>query len=90
MVIKKKGGFVVQEQEQLQVSWPVGVLEYVVIRPVAALLDPPSALPAAITPSQNTSWNFFTTLTDSNNVELINKLHFGELLCLLIYFLVLN
>lgn len=73
-----------QEQEQLRVSPPAGVL------PVAALLDPPPALPGATTLSLNTSRNVLATLTDRNSVELINKLHFGELLSLLIYSLVLN
>lgn len=79
-----------QERGQLRVSLPVGVLDSTVIRPVAALRDPPPALPGAATPSQNTPRNSFTPLTDGNNVELINKLPFGGLLSLLIYFAVLN
>lgn len=53
------------------------------------LLQPPALLHATTT-SPNTSRNFFTTVTDGSNVQLLNKLHFGELLSPPIYFPVLN
>lgn len=66
----KNGAVLMKEQEQLQFS---KVLEYTVIRPVPAVLDPPPALPGATPRSQNTSQNFFIILTDGTNVELVNK-----------------